>query len=439
MYQQQYQSKSISVCKAVSMIKSNNHVVLGSGPSEPWLFIENMATVAKSLKNVTVSALLSMKPHEIMMNPKYSEHFKFESGFYSSVQRITDHLGMGSHMPTHLGNCAHAILSQSPHPDIYVVTVSPMDEHGYFSTGPTAVYEYEMVQQAKTVIFEVSHRFPRTFGDTVFHINDVDFLYEVDRSPLGSPVAPITKEDKMIGQHIATLVEDGSTIQLGIGNIPNAVAWALIDRKDLGIYTEMLSDAMVDLVRAGAVTGKNKTFYPGKVVTSFSMGSKKVYEFINNNPNVLHFRSSYINNPMNVAKNDNMVSINTTLMVDFTGQCASESIQTEQISGTGGQVETVVGSQMAMHGKSIIALRSTAFIDVAGKVAKKRVSNIVPYFEKGTIVTLMRTDVDYIVTEYGIAKLKGLTVNERVRQLIEIAHPKFRKSLTKAAIEQHLI
>jgi acyl-CoA hydrolase len=379
-----------------------------------------------------------MKAHEIMVNPKYKGIFELDSGFYSGVHRASDRLGLCSHMPTHLRNCAAGILSHGA-PDIYVVTVSPMDRHGFVTTGPGSIYEPEMIRSAKTVIFEVNMRSPRTFGETVFHISDADYVYEVDRPIPALPTAPVTDVDRVIGSYIAELIEDGATIQLGIGGIPNAAAQALMEKKNLGIHTEMLNDAMVDLVRAGAVTGRCKTLYPDKVITSFSMGSQKVYDFIDDNPGILHFRAQYTNAPDLVKQNHKMVSVNTTIMVDFSGQCASESVRSEQISGTGGQVETAIGAQMAMHGKSVIALHATADIKAPDTGEVKRVSNIVPFLAPGTIVTLTRTDVDYVVTEYGIAHLKGLTVKERTKALIAIAHPDFRASLEEAARENHFI
>ncbi|MBS7527812.1 4-hydroxybutyrate--acetyl-CoA CoA transferase [Fusibacter paucivorans] len=438
MYQQRYQQKRISVEDAVGLVQSNQHIVLGGGPIEPWEFIANLPKVSDRLKNVKISALLSMKAHEIMVNPKYKGIFELDSGFYSGVHRASNKLGLCSHMPTHLRNCADGVLRRGT-PDIYVVTVSAMDQHGYVTTGPGAIYEPEMIHSAKTVIFEVNSRSPRTFGDTVFHISDADYVYEVDRPVPVLPSAPISDEDRIIGSYIAELIEDGSTIQLGIGGIPNAAAQALMEKKDLGIHTEMLNDAMVDLVRAGVVTGRCKTLYPDKIITSFCMGSQKVYDFIDNNPGILHFKAQYTNAPDLVKQNYKMVSVNTTIMVDFSGQCASESVRSEQISGTGGQVETSIGAQMAMHGKSIIALHATAEIKMPDTGERKRVSNIVPFLEPGTIVTLTRTDVDYVVTEYGVAHLKGLTVKERTKALIAIAHPDFRAELEAAAQKYHFI
>ncbi len=439
MYQKEYQRKMIRPEDGVMMIESGHHVVLGGGPIEPFAFVEKMTLLKDKVKNVKVTSILSLKPHEIMTRPEYKEVFDFEACFYSPVQRVTDRLGMGSHTPTHLRNSGTNIIRLDADPDVYVCTVSPMDKNGFFTTGPGVIYDYEMIHNAKKVIFEVSSQFPRTFGDTVFHISQVDHLYEVDRPVPAIPDAPITEVDKRIGQYVAELIPDGSTIQLGIGAIPNAAAKELINKKDLGIHTEMLNDAMVDLYYSGVITGRKKTFFPNKIVTSFSMGTQKVYDFIDDNPLVMHFRSNYTNNPFIVSQNDNMVSVNTTLMVDFTGQCASEAIKNVQISGTGGQVETAIGAQMAKGGKSIITLHSTADIKQPGTDQLKRVSKIVPFFDRGTIITLARTDVEYVITEYGIASLKGASIKNRTKQLIEIAHPDFREELTEEAKKNNFI
>jgi acyl-CoA hydrolase len=439
MYRKEYSKKRISVEDAVLLIKTNNHLVLSGGPIEPWSFIEKMPILKNAVRDVRVSNVLSLKAHEVMINAEYKGVFEFEACFYSGVQRITEKLGYGSHVPTHLRNAASGILRQNSNPDIFVVTVSPMDKNGFFTTGPGVIYDFEMIQKAKVVIVEVNERFPRTFGDTLVHISDVDYIYEVDRPVPGIPDSPITDIDKRIGEYVSELIEDGSTIQLGIGAIPNAAAKELIHKKDLGIHTEMLNDAMVDLYYAGAITGKRKNVFPQKIITSFTMGSKKVYDFIDDNPLVFHFRPHYTNNPFIVGSNNKMVSINTTLQIDFTGQCASESIKNVQISGTGGQVETSIGAQMSNGGKSIITLHSTAYIKKKGEDKKIRVSKIIPFLEEGTIVTLTRTDVEYVVTEYGVACLKGASVRERTKMLINIAHPDFREELTEKAKKYNFI
>jgi len=266
---------------------------------------------------------------------------------------------------------------------------------------------------------------PKTHGDTHVHIRDVDFIVEVDYPlPEISPVEP-TDVERRIGENIANLVENGSTIQLGIGGIPNSVALFLKDKKDLGIHTEMLTDSMIDLFEMGVITNKKKTLWPGKFICTFAYGSKKMYEFIDDNPAVLFLRGRYVNNPYIIAQNEKMVSINTAIMVDLTGNVCSEAVGTRHYSGTGGQLDTHRGAVMSRGGKGIIALRSTA--------KNGTVSTIVPLLPEGSPVTVPRQDVDYVVTEYGVAHLRGKTVRERVLELINIAHPDFRGFLKKEA------
>ena len=243
------------------------------------------------------------------------------------------------------------------------------------------------------------------------------------------PISEINDKDRKIGQYIADLIEDGSTIQLGIGGIPNAVAWALRDKKHLGIHTEMFTDGMVDLVECGAVDNSKKTLHPEKMVAAFALGSQKLYDFVNDNPSIEIGRGTYVNDPYILGRNHKMVSINTSIEVDLTGQCCSESVGSRQISGTGGQADTAIGAQNAVGGKSFIALYATTTTTdpITGEHIEK--SKIVSTLTQGAIVSLSRNDVDYVVTEYGIVSLRGTSVRERVKRLISIAHPKFREKL----------
>jgi acyl-CoA hydrolase len=258
----------------------------------------------------------------------------------------------------------------------------------------------------------------------------VDVIVENHKKIPALPAVEPTEKDKLIGQFIADLVEDGSTIQLGIGGIPNAAALCLMNKRDLGVHTEMLSDAIVDLVEAGAVTGRAKTLWKDKMVATFAFGSQKLYSFIDNNPAIEMQRGCIVNDPFIVAQNHKMVSINTTLQVDLVGQCCSEAIGFRQYSGSGGAADTAVGAQRSAGGKSIMALYST--------VKEDSLSSIVPVLAPGAPVTLARNDVDYVVTEYGIAALRGTNIKERVDKLIAVCHPKFKDSLREEATKMQL-
>ena len=308
-----------------------------------------------------------------------------------------------------------------------------MDSHGYLSLSISAIYEKDLADDGAVVLLEVNPNFPRTFGDTMIHISQVAGLVESNRPIPQVPPAPYTDVDAQIGKHIASLVEDGSTIQLGIGNIPNAVAAELRGKKHLGIHTEMFTESMVDLIECGAVDNSQKGFYNGYSVCSFTMGTQKLYDYLNDNPTVLFKSCTFTNDPYTIGKNNKFVSINATLEVDLTGQCASETVGHTQFSGTGGQAETVQGAQMSPGGKSIIAMHSS-YVSKDGV----RHSKIVPFLAQGAVVSTSRNDVDYVVTEYGIAWLRGLNVKRRVEALIAIAHPDFRDWLREEAEKNHI-
>jgi acyl-CoA hydrolase len=267
----------------------------------------------------------------------------------------------------------------------------------------------------------------------------VDYLVESNYPPHALPIAPSSEKDKIIGKYIAEHVQDGACLQLGIGGIPNAVAAALMDKKDLGIHTEMFSDGMMNLFKAGVITGKKKTLHKGRMIATFAMGSAELYEFLDNNPGIEFLDGDYVNDPKVIALNDNQVSINTSLEVDLTGQCASESLGSVQFSGTGGQADTAIGAQDAKGGKSFIALYSTTMARNKETGEKEEVSKIVSQLKPGAAVSLSRSDVDYVVTEYGVAALRGTSIKERVDKLIAIAHPKFRQQLRNEALSLGLI
>ncbi|WP_204663809.1 acetyl-CoA hydrolase/transferase family protein [Fusibacter tunisiensis] len=433
MYNQSlYLSKRIQVEDALALVQSGYEVVLGLGAAEPRLFLERLHEEASRVKDVHMVNCLPMGEYAFFSNPSYKDSFLLEGWFYSGAMRKLHHNGNITFIPNHL-HFASTKRMQYRHPNIYIGNCSPVDNHGYVSLGVSNVYEKDMVENADIVILEINPNVPRTFGDTEVHITDVDYFIEADYKLPTLPISESNEKDRVIGNYIADLIDDGSTIQLGIGGIPNAVAHALTHKKDLGIHTEMFTDGMVDLVESGAVSGKLKTLHKNKMVAAFALGSQKLYDFIHENPGVSILRGTYVNDPYVVGGNDNMVSINTSIEIDLTGQCCSESVGTRQISGTGGQVDTAVGAQNAKNGKSFIALYSTAEIrnKATGEIEEK--SKIVPMLTPGAIVTLSRNDVDFVVTEYGVAALRGTSVRERVKRLIAIAHPKFRDMLEAEA------
>lgn len=315
-------------------------------------------------------------------------------------------------------------------PNVFIGTVTPMDKHGYCKTSISALYEKVFIENADLVIMEVNPNLPNVGGDTELPIDEIDYIIEVDRPVPILPVAEICDTDLIIGEYVASLVNDGDTIQLGIGGIPNAVALAFMSKKDLGVHTEMITSSMADLALAGVVTGKRKNLHKGKMIGTFALGTQKLYDFIDNNPSVQLLRGEYVNNPFVIAQNDNMVSINTGIQVDLSGQICSESIGLKTWSGTGGQNDTAEGAIHAKNGRSIIALNSTA--------KNGTISTIQPWLNPGAVVTLSRNNIDYIVTEYGIAPMKARTIRERVENLIAVAHPDFREELRQAAFKNEI-
>lgn len=424
--------KYIKAEDAVKLVKSNDHIVVGMTAAEPQSFMRVLHTVADQVKNVVVSNCLPILEAEFFTNPKYIDSFKVAGWFYTATLRKYHKNGNISFIPNHL-HLAGKKRFEHMKPNIFATAASMPDENGYISLSIQNVYERDAVDLADIVIVEINPNFPRTYGDNQIHIDEVDYIIESDY-PVPTTINPEPNEkDMIIGQMIAEHIPDGATIQLGIGGIPNAVSYFLKDKKDLGIHTEMFTTGMMDLIKNGVVTGKKKNFMPGKHVCAFAFGSKELYDFLNENKDVYFMRGIEANDPHIVGKNDNQISINTTIEVDLTGQVCSESIGHVQFSGTGGQADTSIGAQNAKNGKSFIALYSTAMVKNKETGEREEVSKIVSTLKPGAAVTLSRNDVDYVVTEYGCVSLRGTTIEERVKLLISIAHPKFRNQLLEEA------
>ncbi len=427
-WDQLYRSKLIQIEEAVQKIKSDDDIIVGQCASEPQGSMEKFHLVKDRVENVKVFSVLTLKPYEFFMDPSMKGHFELCSWFHAPGSRKAVKNGTGT--VTFVPNMLHRAASDriyAKRPNIFWGTCTPPDNNGFISLSLGITYEKDVLEAAELVILEVNRNLPRTLGDTHVHISDVDYFVEHHQDAPALPKADPDETALTIGGHIAELVDDGSTIQLGIGNIPNAVALALKSKKDLGVHTEMLVDSMMELYEAGVITNKKKSLLKDKMVCTFAMGSKDLYSWLHDNVVVEFRRGPWVNDPAVIRQNSRMVSINTCLMVDFTGQVASESIGTVQFSGTGGQTDTAVGAKEAYDGlgKSIIACASTT--------KKGTISTIVPTLPEGTAVTLHRSNCDHIVTDYGIAYMRGRTVRERTHNLIAIAHPDFRQELTEQA------
>lgn len=427
-----YTHKKITVEQALAMVKSGERIVAGMVAAEPRSFLSKLHTIDSSIKDVTVTNCLPLLEADFFTKKQYADRFSLESWFLSgSLRRAYDN-GNISYIPNHLHLAAVRRLDYMK-PTMFVGAATYPDANGKISLSVSNVYEKRMIDAADMVILEINKNFPRTQGDLIIDLQDVDYVIETDYPVAELIDEPITDKDVVIGNHIASYIRDGDCLQLGIGAIPNAVANALMKKKDLGIHTEMLTTGLMKLVKAGAITNKKKTLHPGKIVCCFMLGTRELYDFAHHNPNLLVMDGHYVNNPDVIKHNDNQVSINATIEVDLTGQCCSESIGSRQFSGTGGQVDTATGAVKSKNGKSFIALYSTAMVKNPKSGEKEEISKIVAQLKPGATVTLSRNDVDKIVTEYGVAELRGTSIKERVKRLVAIAHPKFREGLLKDA------
>ncbi len=433
-----YQDKFITVDQALALVKSDDHIVTGLGAAEGRAFLSQLHTIHDRVKNVVLWNCLPMMGYEFYMNPEYRYSFGVEGWFYNGDLRRNHKNGNISFIPNHLHLAATKRLAWR-NPDIYIGSASMPDKHGYISLSLSNTYEKRMIEAAKISILEVNPNFPRTFGDVQVHVSEIDYLIQADYEVPVLPDVPSNDKDRMIGNFIAERVNDGDCIQLGIGGIPNAVADALVHKKDLGVHTEMMTSGIMKLAKLGVINGSKKQQHQGKIVATFIMGTKELYEFVDDNPSIAIFDGHYTNDPAIIGLNDNQISINTTLEIDLTGQCASESIGSTQFSGTGGQSDTAVGAQNSKNGRSFIALYSTAMVKNPETGEREEISKIVPSLKPGAAVSLSRNDVDYVVTEYGVAALRGTSIRERVDLLINIAHPKFREQLRKDALALGLI
>lgn len=428
MYSEQYRRLLLSAEDAAETVRDGDTVYIPGVALTPIDFGNALFNLVGRRKDVRLMTYLPLAPLDIFTKPDPTGTFQMESPFYNRFLQGPTAEGRCSFIPNHLRNISRDWLHAVPEIDLMVITVSPMDRHGWFTMAATSAIEPDLFPRTRRIIVEVASQAPRTFGDTLIHISQVSGIIESDRYPAALPRETPTAEDELLGGHVAELVEDGSTIQLGFGGTIDALAGKLKEKKDLGIHTESFSDSAVELIRCGAVTNRRKTLYPGLTLTSFTMGTRDSYDFINDNPSVIHRPLSYTNSLTVIARNHKMVSINAALYVDLSGQCASEAVGTTQISGSGGQVDTGVGAQMA-GGKSVITLKSTRTLKDRATGQSYTESCIRATLPEGTCVTYTRSNVHFVATEYGAVCLRGLTVRERARKLISIAHPDFRARL----------
>lgn len=427
-WKEYYHSHMATAAEAVGRIRSGDRVVLEHACGEPVYLVDKLVENAAAYRDVEIVHMVAMGKAGYAQ-PGMEKHFRHNALFVGGTTRKAVQEGRGDYTPCFFYRIPDLFTNGSLPVDVAMIQASRPDGNGNMSLGISVDYTLPAARAAKKVIVQVNKEMPGTGGDSCINAADANIVAIVEHDAPIIELAPpkISDVEKAIGANCASLINDGDTLQLGIGAIPDAVLLFLKEKKDLGIHSEMFSDGVVELVESGVITNKKKTTHVGKFVANFLMGTKRLYDFVNNNPDVEMYPVDYVNNPVVVMKEDNIVSINSCVQIDLMGQAASESIGYTQISGVGGQVDFIRGASMAKNGRSILAFPSTA--------AKGTVSKIVPLLDEGAAVTTSRNDIDYAVTEYGVAKLAGKTLKDRARALIEIAHPDFRDGL-KSVYEQ---
>ncbi|HQY52304.1 MAG TPA: acetyl-CoA hydrolase/transferase C-terminal domain-containing protein [Ignavibacteria bacterium] len=425
----------VSADDAVKCIKSGDNVYVHANCSFPLTLINSLCSRYEELKNVNIIQLMSFLDAPYV-RPEMEGHFNLISLFTGANVRKAVHEGRADFIPVFLSEIPILLKNKKLPVDVCLLHLSPPDTHGFCSLGVSNECTKTAAENSRIIIAQINPKMPRVLGDNFIHIDKIDFAVEVnDEIPefINQKIAQgeELKAYEKIGQNIASLIDNGSTLQMGIGIIPDMVLQFLNDKKDLGVHTEMFSDNLINLIESGVINGERKTLLPGKVVSTFILGSKKVFDYIDDNP-VFEFRPTiFVNDPFVIARNDKMISINSALEVDLTGQVCADSIGHKNYSGFGGQLDFIRGASRSEGGIPIIAFTSTA--------KGGTLSRISPFLKQGAGVTTTRADVHYIITEYGIADIYGKTVRERARSLIEIAHPDFREELEKYAYEVNFL
>ena len=430
-------AQTISGEQAAGFVKSGMWLDYGTALCQPDVFDQALSARRESLENVKIRSCLSMRPRAVIEDDPDGKHFFFSSWHFSGYDRKKHDAGRCSYLPLNLGEVPDYYRRFLDPVDIAVLKTCPMDGNGYFNFSAANLWHRAVIERSRLVIVEVNPNLPYVYGDeNAVHVSEVDYVIEGDNQPAPElPHPPPGDVDRAIAHRIAAEIEDGSCVQIGIGAMPNAVCALLLESgvRDLGIHTEMLTDGIVALYKAGRITGSRKTLDPGKIVYTFALGSSDLYAAAHRNPDFHCCQVDYTNSPHIIMRNDRVISINNTTQIDLQGQAASESDGHRHISGTGGQLQFVRGAYASKGGRSFICLAST--YERHGERRSRIVLDLTP----GNIVTTPRSDVMYIVTEYGMVNLKGKSVPERALALISVAHPDFREKLERQAYEQRLI
>jgi acyl-CoA hydrolase len=429
-WKEKYADRIGTAAQAIKTVRPGNSVFIGTGCGQPQHLVNALVAHSGHITDAHIIHLLTMGAAPYAAE-SLREKFKMNSFFIADNVRDALARGIGDYTPIFLSEIPHEFEAGNIPIDVALVSVTPPDVNGLCSLGVSVDIVKAAAANAKYVVAQVNERMPRVLGDSFLHVNSIDMMVPCDEEVIAVPVPEMDDALRRIGQNIARLVEDGSTIECGIGRIPQALAESLRDKKDLGVHTEMFGDWIIDLIECGAITCARKTINRNKVVASFCMGSRRLYDYVDNNPFFEFHPTEYVNDPYVIAQHEKMVGINVGLEIDLTGQVCSDSLGYRFYSGIGGQVDFIRGAARSRGGKAIIAMPSTA--------KEGAVSRIVPHLTEGAGVVTTRGDVHYVVTEYGIAYLHGKSIRERVLSLIHIAHPKFRAELLQAAKAQKYI
>lgn len=424
-----YEKKILSAAQAVQVIQSGSRVVAGHACGEPSALLEALVGRADDLKNIEIVHMVPMGKAQYVQ-PEMADSFKHNALFVGGPTRKAVEEKRADYTPCFFSEIPRLFSDKILTVDVALIQITPPDADGFCSYGVSVDYTQVAAESATVVIAQMNKQMPRTGGAKI-HIDFIDYIVLDDRPILELKPPAIGEVEKAIGENVAQLIPDGATLQLGIGAIPDAVLLFLTTKKDLGIHSEMFSDGVVHLAEAGVITNRKKSINAGKFYATFLMGTKKLYDFVNNNPDVELHPVNYINDPCIIGQHDNMMSINSALQVDLMGQVNAEMIGNRQFSGIGGQVDFVRGASRSRGGKSIIALPATA--------SSGKISRICCELDRGAAVSTSRNDVHYVVTEFGIAELRGKTLRERAKALIAISHPDFRQVLEEEALAKGIL
>jgi acyl-CoA hydrolase len=419
-----YQQKRMAAADAIRVLKNGDTIIVPTAVGEPPALLTALSEARRDFRDIQISQILAVRKYGYF-DPETVEHVRHTAYFFSGASRAGGQEGWIDFVPAYFSELPSLINRKQTPADVVFSMASPMDEHGFFSLSLAPDYTMAAIENARALVLEVNPNVPFANGNCHVHISQVAALTESDEPILEVGLPKIGPVQEAIGKYVAEMIPNGATLQIGYGGIPDAVVMQLTDKHDLGIHTEMVGDGIMTLVEAGVITNRKKNYHPGKMLATFALGSKKLYQFMHRNPALEMHPVDFTNDPYLAGQNDNLHAINATMQIDFMGQCGSESLGFAPYSGTGGQADFVRAANRSNGGKSFIVLPSTAKDDT--------ISRIVPTLSAGTHVSTSKNDINYVVTEYGVAQLRGKTAQQRCEALIGIAHPNFRGELREAA------